>query len=90
MDLEGEEFASHLRDFLGERTSHFVHEFVSFAKAPFDMIAYDGKVVYDWPIGHPELMRGGASTSHGEDSSISRSQPSTSNGLYDVVHILTF
>ena len=51
VNLESEEFASHLEPFLEEKTAHFMHEFISFAKSPYDMIAYDRKVIYDWPPG---------------------------------------
>lgn len=53
MDLESEGFGTHLQPFLGDKTSHFMHELVSFAKSPFDIIAYDGKVKYDWPANYP-------------------------------------
>lgn len=43
------EFASHLEPYLHEKTSHFMHEFLSFASSPYDMIAYDKNVSYDWP-----------------------------------------
>lgn len=46
IDLESPEFADHLRPFFHEKTDHFLHEFISFAKSPLDMVAYDGKVSY--------------------------------------------
>ena len=49
VDLESAEFAQHVEPFLHEKTGHFMHEFVSFAKSPFDMIAYDRRVRYEWP-----------------------------------------
>ena len=49
VDLESEDFASHLEPFLHEKTAHFMHELLSFARSPYDMIAYDGRVSYDWP-----------------------------------------
>ena len=51
VDLESEDFASHLEPFLHDKTAHFMHELLSFARSPYDMIAYDGKVSYDWPGG---------------------------------------
>ena len=57
VDLESEAFGSHLAPFLNEKTSHFMHELVSFAKSPYDIIAYDGKVKYNWPARHPEATR---------------------------------
>ncbi len=55
VDLRSDEFPSYLEPYLHEKTSHFIHEFISFAASPFDMIAYDQNVNYDWPESHPEL-----------------------------------
>ena len=49
VDLSSEEFCGHLRPFLFDKTEHFIHEFVSFARSPFDMNTYDGRVQYSWP-----------------------------------------
>uniref|UniRef100_A0A8C6T8C9 E3 ubiquitin-protein ligase Topors n=1 Tax=Neogobius melanostomus TaxID=47308 RepID=A0A8C6T8C9_9GOBI len=38
-----------LRPFLQGCTEHFLHEFISFAKSPFNMEAYDQQAVYDCP-----------------------------------------
>uniref|UniRef100_A0A8B9H014 E3 ubiquitin-protein ligase Topors n=1 Tax=Astyanax mexicanus TaxID=7994 RepID=A0A8B9H014_ASTMX len=38
-----------LRPFLLSRTEHFLHEFQSFARSPFNMEAYDQNAVYDCP-----------------------------------------
>ena len=46
IDLESAQFATHLRPFLHEKTDIFLHEFISFAKSPLDMIAYDARVSY--------------------------------------------
>ncbi|XP_065905922.1 E3 ubiquitin-protein ligase Topors-like isoform X2 [Dysidea avara] len=48
-DIASPEFAQQLQPFLFEKTAHFVHEFVSFARAPCDMVAYDEKAEYDVP-----------------------------------------
>ncbi|XP_046722496.1 topoisomerase I binding, arginine/serine-rich a [Silurus meridionalis] len=48
-DMQGEAFLRELRSFLSSRTEHFLHEFLSFAKAPFNMEAYDHHAVYDCP-----------------------------------------
>lgn len=50
IDLEREEFQEHLQPFLLTRTSHFLHELVSFAQSPFNMAAYDHRVCYEWPV----------------------------------------
>ena len=48
-DITSPEFAENLRPFLFEQTEHFIHEFVSFAQSPYDMIAYDDNAEYDAP-----------------------------------------
>ena len=50
VELEGEEFHKHIQPFLLTRTSHFLHELVSFARSPFNMAAYDHRVRYEWPL----------------------------------------
>jgi E3 ubiquitin-protein ligase Topors len=57
INLESEEFGSHLEPFLHEKTHHFMHELVSFAKSPYDLIAYDNRVRYDWPETHPQAAQ---------------------------------
>uniref|UniRef100_A0A8C5FL26 E3 ubiquitin-protein ligase Topors n=1 Tax=Gadus morhua TaxID=8049 RepID=A0A8C5FL26_GADMO len=49
MVLYGAHGSLELRPFLQARTEHFLHEFISFAKAPFNMEAYDQHAVYDCP-----------------------------------------
>ena len=56
VDLQSEEFPAHLEPYLHERTAHFIHEFTSFASSPYDMIAYDQNVAYNWPASHPESV----------------------------------
>ncbi|XP_062851522.1 topoisomerase I binding, arginine/serine-rich a [Trichomycterus rosablanca] len=48
-DVQGEVVKQELRPFLRSRTEHFLHEFLSFAKSPFNMEAYDRFAVYDCP-----------------------------------------
>ena len=47
--MDSELFVEELRPFLLQTTEHFVHELLSFAKAPFDMNAYSECVVYPRP-----------------------------------------
>lgn len=54
--MENVEFRGHLEPFLHEKTQHFMHELISFAKSPYDMIAYDNKVHYNWPEDHPQAL----------------------------------
>ncbi|XP_058239767.1 topoisomerase I binding, arginine/serine-rich a isoform X2 [Hemibagrus wyckioides] len=48
-DIQDEAFLQELRPFLSSRTEHFLHEFLSFARSPFNMEAYDRHAVYDCP-----------------------------------------
>uniref|UniRef100_A0A665XE51 RING-type E3 ubiquitin transferase n=1 Tax=Echeneis naucrates TaxID=173247 RepID=A0A665XE51_ECHNA len=48
-DVEDEAIKEELRPFIQGRTEHFLHEFTSFAKSPFNMQAYDQHAVYDYP-----------------------------------------
>lgn len=48
-DMEDGAIQEELRPFLQGRTDHFLHEFISFAKSPFNMEAYDQHAVYDCP-----------------------------------------
>ncbi|XP_038048527.1 E3 ubiquitin-protein ligase Topors-like [Patiria miniata] len=45
--MQTEEFHEHLRPFLYGQTEHFIHEFVSFARSPYDMNTYDQIAQYD-------------------------------------------
>ncbi|XP_061882817.1 topoisomerase I binding, arginine/serine-rich a [Entelurus aequoreus] len=47
VDVEDGAIQEELRPFLQGRTEHFLHEFISFAKSPFNMEAYDQHAVYD-------------------------------------------
>ncbi|XP_013887945.1 topoisomerase I binding, arginine/serine-rich a [Austrofundulus limnaeus] len=48
-DMEDGAIQEQLRPFLQRRTEHFLHEFISFARSPFNMEAYDQHAVYDCP-----------------------------------------
>lgn len=48
-DVEDGAMLEELRPFLQGCTEHFLHEFISFAKSPFNMAAYDQHAVYDCP-----------------------------------------
>uniref|UniRef100_A0A1A8MDX5 E3 ubiquitin-protein ligase Topors n=1 Tax=Nothobranchius pienaari TaxID=704102 RepID=A0A1A8MDX5_9TELE len=60
-DMEDGEIQGELRPFLQGRTEHFLHEFLSFAKSPFNMEAYDQHAVYDCPA--PSGNEGSSSNS---------------------------
>ena len=53
--MESKEFVSHLQPFLLDNTEHFMHELVSFATTPLDMVAYDDKVCYDFDQVRPAI-----------------------------------
>ncbi|XP_068177598.1 topoisomerase I binding, arginine/serine-rich a [Antennarius striatus] len=48
-DMEDGTIQEELMPFLQGRTGHFFHEFISYAKSPFDMEAYDRHAVYECP-----------------------------------------
>uniref|UniRef100_H3DL07 E3 ubiquitin-protein ligase Topors n=1 Tax=Tetraodon nigroviridis TaxID=99883 RepID=H3DL07_TETNG len=48
-DMDDGAIEEELRPFLQGRAEQFLHEFISFAKSPFDMQAYDRHAVYDCP-----------------------------------------
>ncbi|NXP32475.1 TOPRS ligase, partial [Leiothrix lutea] len=48
-DLESQAFADDLKPFLLNRTEHFLHEFITFARCPFNLEAYDQHANYDCP-----------------------------------------
>lgn len=49
MEIMSEEFIQQLRPFLFEKTHLFAHEFLSFARSPFDMATYDERAHYECP-----------------------------------------
>lgn len=46
-NLGDEAIKEELQPFLRGRTEHFLHEFINFARSPFNMDAYDQRAVYD-------------------------------------------
>ncbi|CAB1327349.1 unnamed protein product [Coregonus sp. 'balchen'] len=60
-DMEDRAIQEELQPFLQARTEHFLHEFVNFARAPFNMEAYDQHAVYDCPA--PSSDEGSSSNS---------------------------
>lgn len=51
VDIQSEEFHMNLRPFLHDTVEHFVHEFASFARSPYDMDTYDQMSQYDFSGG---------------------------------------
>ncbi|KAL4618202.1 E3 ubiquitin-protein ligase Topors-like [Arapaima gigas] len=60
-DMEDQAIHEELRPFLLTRTDHFLHEFISFARSPFNMEAYDQHAIYDCPA--PSYEEGSSSDS---------------------------
>ncbi|KAM4808566.1 E3 ubiquitin-protein ligase Topors [Rhinophrynus dorsalis] len=48
-DLESQAFFEEIRPFLLHRTDHFLHEFINFARCPYNIEAYDQHANYDCP-----------------------------------------
>ncbi|XP_016357436.1 E3 ubiquitin-protein ligase Topors-like isoform X2 [Sinocyclocheilus anshuiensis] len=66
-NLDEQAVLHELRPFLLTHTEHFLHEFLSFARSPFNMEAYDQRAVYDLP-------RPSGESSHSETSVIAISE----------------
>lgn len=77
-DLESQAFVSDLRPFLLNRTEHFIHEFISFARSPFNMAAFDQHANYDCPA--PSYEEG----SHSDSSVITISPDETETQELDI------
>ncbi|XP_060093157.1 E3 ubiquitin-protein ligase Topors [Heteronotia binoei] len=60
-DMESQAFADDLKPFLLHRSEHFLHEFISFARCPFNIDAYDQHANYDCPA--PSYEEGSRSDS---------------------------
>jgi E3 ubiquitin-protein ligase Topors len=45
-DITSPEFRNHMAYWDNERTDHFIHELLNYARSPFDMIGYDRNVRY--------------------------------------------
>ncbi|XP_059407777.1 E3 ubiquitin-protein ligase Topors-like [Carassius carassius] len=56
-NLDEQPVLHELRPFLLTHTEHFLHEFLSFARSPFNMEAYDQRAVYDLPQPSGEISR---------------------------------
>uniref|UniRef100_A0A3P9A8X2 E3 ubiquitin-protein ligase Topors n=1 Tax=Esox lucius TaxID=8010 RepID=A0A3P9A8X2_ESOLU len=57
-NMEDQAMQEELQPFLQARTDHFLHEFINFARSPFNMEAYDQHAVYDCPA--PSSDEGGS------------------------------
>nr|XP_015201411.1 PREDICTED: E3 ubiquitin-protein ligase Topors [Lepisosteus oculatus]XP_015201412.1 PREDICTED: E3 ubiquitin-protein ligase Topors [Lepisosteus oculatus]XP_015201413.1 PREDICTED: E3 ubiquitin-protein ligase Topors [Lepisosteus oculatus]XP_015201414.1 PREDICTED: E3 ubiquitin-protein ligase Topors [Lepisosteus oculatus] len=60
-NMEDQAIQDELRPFLLTRTDHFLHEFISFARSPYNMDAYDQHAIYDCPA--PSYEEGSSSDS---------------------------
>ena len=83
VDVTSEAFYDLVSPFIGARTRHFVHEFHSFARSPFNMEAYDTRSVYERP---PQMAStapiefSDSSSSESSDTEIVETiQPTTAN-----------
>lgn len=45
-NITSPDFRRRCQTYFGHRTSHFIHEFLNFARSPYDMIGYDREVRY--------------------------------------------
>ncbi|PFX16165.1 E3 ubiquitin-protein ligase Topors [Stylophora pistillata] len=68
VELSSEEFSRQLQPFLFEQTDHFIHEFVGFARSPFDMTAYDERAQYNWQNDTGQELRDTPTVFHSQTS----------------------
>lgn len=57
--IDSREFRRALRQHLGSRTRHFVHEFYNFARSPYDMVGHDSAAQYIPHYGTERDISGG-------------------------------
>lgn len=84
-NMEDHAIVQELRPFLQARTEHFVHEFINFARSPYNMEAYDQHAVYDCPAPSSEEDSSSNSSviaiSEDEDNSVGlTSNPNSMSG----------
>ncbi|XP_072010293.1 E3 ubiquitin-protein ligase Topors [Engystomops pustulosus] len=60
-DMESQAFVEDLQPFFLHRTDHFIHEFINFARCPYNIEAYDHHANYDCPA--PSYEEGSQSES---------------------------
>ncbi|XP_075066986.1 E3 ubiquitin-protein ligase Topors [Mixophyes fleayi] len=60
-DMESQAFAEELQPFLLHRINHFLHEFINFARCPYNIEAFDQHANYDCPA--PSYEEGSQSES---------------------------
>ena len=70
VELGSEEFSHQLQPFLFDKTEQFIHEFISFARSPFDMTAYDERAQYGWPSESEEPLRDTPTVFHSQTSGV--------------------
>ncbi|XP_062827883.1 E3 ubiquitin-protein ligase Topors isoform X2 [Anolis carolinensis] len=49
-DLDSQAFSEIIQPYLLHLTNHFLHEFINFARSPFNIRAYDWRASYDFPF----------------------------------------
>ncbi|XP_020610510.1 E3 ubiquitin-protein ligase Topors-like [Orbicella faveolata] len=68
VELSSDEFHLQLQPFLFDKTEHFIHEFTSFARSPFDMTAYDERAQYNRPNESRDQVRDTPTVFHSQTS----------------------
>lgn len=72
-NIYSREFREHMVPYLQLRTEHFIHEFINFARSPYDMIGYDRIIQYSPYYNsrvEPVVISSGASSSPSDFSDI--------------------
>ncbi|XP_055374192.1 E3 ubiquitin-protein ligase Topors-like [Condylostylus longicornis] len=66
-NINSPDFRRRVSPFLGQHTAHFIHEFLNFARSPYDMIGYDREVRYAGNSNEGEVVINETSSSSDSD-----------------------
>ncbi|XP_073408561.1 E3 ubiquitin-protein ligase Topors [Dendrobates tinctorius] len=83
-DMESQAFVEDLHPFLLHRTDHFIHEFINFARCPYNIDAYDQHANYDCPAPSSEDSRSESSVITISPDEVNTREPDVPSSSLDV------
>ncbi|XP_073520974.1 E3 ubiquitin-protein ligase Topors [Phyllobates terribilis] len=83
-DMESQAFVEDLQPFLLHRTDHFIHEFINFARCPYNIDAYDQHANYDCPAPSSEESRSESSVITISPDEVNAREPDVPSSSLDV------
>ncbi|XP_077106217.1 E3 ubiquitin-protein ligase Topors [Ranitomeya variabilis] len=83
-DMESQAFVEDLHPFLLHRTDHFIHEFINFARCPYNIDAYDQHANYDCPAPSSEESRSESSVITISPDEVNTREPDVPSSSLDV------